>query len=50
MEEAARGEEAIKSIAAFSNRGGKASNLDLIAKKRHWEQSKRGTLISADAS
>ena len=26
------------------------NNIDLLARKRQWEQDKRGTLISADAS
>lgn len=35
----------------FSNGiGNKGANLDLLVKKRQWEQEKRGTLISADAS
>jgi hypothetical protein len=44
-----RGGESIKSIAMLACQN-KVSNLDLLAKKRQWEQDKRGTLISADAS
>lgn len=44
-----RGGEQAKSIAIMPVQN-KASNLDLIAKKRQWEQNLRGTLISADAS
>jgi hypothetical protein len=39
----------MKSIAHLAAKN-KLSNLDILSKKRQWEQDKRGTLISADAS
>lgn len=47
MEE--RSNEGIKSIAHIAAKN-KISNLDILSKKRQWENDKRGTLISADAS
>lgn len=41
--------DGIKSIAHVAAKN-KISNLDVLAKKRQWENSKRGALISADAS
>lgn len=50
MEEVRRkGNEGIKSIAMIVGQA-KQTNLDILAKKRQWEQEKRGNLISADAS
>jgi hypothetical protein len=42
--------EGIKSIIMLTNPHHKNANLDLLANKRRWENEKRGTLISADAS
>lgn len=43
------GAENKKSILALQGHN-RNTNIDILARKRQWEQDKRGTLISADAS
>lgn len=49
MDESGRSNDAVKSITHIGPQN-KLSNIDVQAKKRQWEQEKRSTLISADAS